>query len=146
MRSENQPDRELTFSGLTVLSVAMGPISFLTLQNRGVEMWISFSLFFGFCILGFYFQTLRRKETRRLRMAMGTKKFVYQIGDEVQYMGSGFVVLKHGFNHYYLRELKSDQIILVKRARVDLAPTTMASVRPAQQSAQQMSQQASKAL
>jgi hypothetical protein len=114
------PDTELYFSGLTILAVSMGPISFLSLQYQHLPIWISFSAFFGFCLLGFYFQTLRRRETRRKRKLLGTRMFIFQVGDEVQYQGSGFVVIRHGFNHYYLRDLSSEQIILVKRSRVEL--------------------------
>lgn len=124
-------NREMNFSGLTIIFVGLGPYSFIQLQQLQVPMWISFTVFFICGIVGIFFQSLRRKETGKLRELESKKVFQFQIGDEVQYQGSeSFVVLKHGFNHYYLRDLKKDRIILVKRSKLEYNNEHGLQVRP----------------
>lgn len=108
-------------AGAAVLSACMAPCSFILIANHQGPMVLAFVSFFSFTILAFYFQGKRMRLSRQVRP--GPHK--YQVGDEIFWpeKKQSFVVIKHGFNHYYLRpstDPSPEKIYLVNRRKVEL--------------------------
>lgn len=57
----------------------------------------------------------------KLSKQLSKKPKLLAIGDEVFWpeKNSDFVVIKYGFNHYYLKSLDSDQVYLVNQRKIE---------------------------
>jgi hypothetical protein len=107
----------IRFSALTILSAAAGPASFILVANQKFPLWIGFVLLFGFCLLA------ARLQWKRVKLSKQTerKPHRYQVGDEVVWKeDKKYVIIKHGFNHYYLKPIDGDRLHLVARRQIEL--------------------------
>jgi hypothetical protein len=107
----------IRFSALTIISAAAGPASFILIANQKWPLWIGFVFLFGFCLLAFRLQWQRMKLSKQTER----KPHRFQVGDEVVWKEDRkYVILKHGFNHYYLKPIEGGPTHLVSRRQIEL--------------------------